>query len=397
MSADRGGWTPDWVPDALAELKSQGLYRTRRVLTRTAGGSSRVDGSPVLNFAGNDYLGLSTHPAVISAAEKSIRLGVGAGASSLVYASDAQHRCEEELANFEGEEAALVFPTGYAANTGVIAASVGRGDVVFCDRENHACVIDGCRLSGARFRIYRRDRLDRLADDLARHASARRRLIATDGVFSMDGTLAPLAELKALSGEHDAVLLVDEAHGSGILGAGGRGACEAAGLLSGAEPVDRLLRTGTLSKAFGAAGGFVTGSRPLIDYLRNAARTQMFSTAVPPAITAAAAEAVRLVRTGGVRWNTELERPIRRWIEARGLQQDAWRQAAGPIHAVLIGDDRDVVRYADELRGLGVFIAAIRPPTVPRGTARLRISLSRHHSAADVEQLIACLDRVIPT
>ncbi len=240
------------------------------------------------DFASNDYLGLSCEPAIIAAARRRWRSRKWC---SLVTGRSPYHaELERTLAAFEGEEDAILFPTGYAANAGAIAALVDRDDVVFCERSNHSCLVDGCRLSGAAFRVFRSDRLDELERHLASATGHRHRWIVTDGVFSMDGTLAPLADLCDIAERYDASLIVDEAHGTGVLGEHGRGACEAAGV------TDRIaVRTGTLSKAVGALGGFVAGPRALTDYLWNHARTQMFSTALPPALCAAATAAIRII------------------------------------------------------------------------------------------------------
>ena len=374
-------WTPQWVDAELADRRAAGLLRCPPVARSLPGGRVEVDGRTLLDFAGNDYLGLSHHPEVVAAARSAE--SVGSGASALVRRSDAQDELERTLAEFEAAEAALVFPTGYAANAGTVAALVGEGDAVFCDRENHSCIVDGCRLSRARFRVYRRADLDRLARDLSDHADAPRRLIATDGVFSMDGTAAPLADLHDLCRRFDATLLVDEAHATGVLGRTGRGSCEAAGL-----PEDRVVRTGTLSKAVGCQGGFATGSAALIEYLRNAARTQMFSTALATPVASAAAAAVRLIASGAVRWDEGLVEPLRE--AAARHNRGRWPDSRGPIVPIRGGKSLGVftvLKWSRELREAGFLVPAIRYPTVPRGTPRLRVSVSAAHSEADVELL----------
>ena len=402
MNGDRFG-------DDLRRLEAEGLLR--HVRDAAAGGPGRrvVEGREVLDFASNDYLGLSRHSRVVAAAvDAAHRDGVGATASALVVRGSAQRDVEETLAAFEGEEAALVFPTGYAANVGTIAAVARSGDAVFCERENHACVVDGCRLSGAKLRVFRRDRLDRLERDLQAHPERSGRLVCVDGVYSMDGTLAPLQELFDLCGRFDATLLVDEAHASGILGRRGRGSCEHAGLLTDGELstdaglltgggllTDGLIRTGTLSKAIGCQGGFVTGPAAMIEALRNTARTQMFSTALAPPVAAAAATAVRLIAEGVVRWDESRARPLREAAAAAARQPPRWAEAIGPIVAVAVADAAAAVEAQRRLLDHGVLAAAIRPPTVPRGTSRLRLSISMAHSEADVAQAAEALRAVL--
>lgn len=379
-----------WLADELARIDGEGLRRRRREAALLTGGRIEIDGRVLANFASNDYLGLATAPAVMDAAQRALdATGVGSGASALVSGRCPYHaELERKLADFEGQEDAVLFPTGYAANLGTIAALVRPDDVVFCDRLNHACLVDGCRLSGASFRVYRSDRLE----DLDRHLAAsegRRRWIVTDGVFGMDGTVAPLADLCDIVDRRDATLIVDEAHGTGVLGEHGRGACERCGV----EGRD-VVRTGTLSKAVGALGGFVAGPKDLSDYLWHHAKTQMFSTALPPAVCAAATAAFHLMA----------EQPERRdRLEAmadrlRHRMRDAGLNVPGdagiPIVPVLLGEPARAVAAGLELERRGFLVAAIRPPTVPRGTARLRITLSASHDERTVEALAGHLIEV---
>lgn len=268
-----------WIAAELAALSDAGLQRRRRELRLLSDGWCEIDGRRVCNFAGNDYLGLAHDPRVISAAEAALQeYGVGTGASALVCGRTKWHaKLERTLAEFEGQPAAVLFPTGMAANIGTVAALVGDQDVVFCDRFNHASLVDGCRLSGAKLRVYRHDDLDGLSRHLAQAAGHRRRWIVTDSVFSMDGDLAPLPAVCDLAERFDAALIVDEAHATGVFGEQGRGVCE---VMNVEHRV--AVRVGTLSKALGTLGGFVAGSEALIAYLWNSARTQMFSTALPP-------------------------------------------------------------------------------------------------------------------
>jgi 8-amino-7-oxononanoate synthase len=294
----------------------------------------------------------------------------------------------EALADFEQVEAVALFPTGFAANLGTIAALVGPGDAVYLDRLDHACLIDGARLSGARLRVYPHNDVARLGAILERDRAGgrfRRALIATDGVFSMDGDLAPLADLVDLAERFGAMLLVDEAHGTGVFGPDGRGAASACGV---AERVH--IRVGTLSKALGSLGGFVAGSRRLIDWLTNHARTLIYSTALPPAAAAAAREALAIARAEP--WRRE--RVVRRGRALAAALAEAGLAvgpSAGSIVPLLLGTPERAVALAGQLRQHGLFVPAIRPPTVPAGTSRLRISLSAAHTDSDLAALVAAL------
>lgn len=370
----------------LEGFSRDGLRRRRREFTPLLNGWCEVEGKRLLNFASNDYLNLAHHPKVVEAARQAAsEAGAGAGASALVTGRTPWHvRLEKTLAEFEGQEAAILFPTGYAANVGTIAALCGEQDVIFCDRLNHASLIDGCRLSGAKFRVYRHDDLDGLRSALERGTGFRRRWIITDGVFSMDGDVAPLPALCNLAEHFDAQVLVDEAHGTGIFGVHGRGVAE----LQGVE--DRVtVRVGTLSKAIGSLGGFVAGPQTLIDWLWNSARTQVFSTALPSSCCAAACAALEIICS-------EPERAARLHANATMLctaLSDAGLHmpsgVAGPIIPVILDDPDRAVRIAAQLEARGFLVAAIRPPTVPRGTSRLRITVSSEHQGADLERLAA--------
>lgn len=373
----------DWLAAEIEQLEAEGLRRDRRRIVPMPGGYCEIDGRRLLNFASNDYLGLARDPRLIAAAREALEMGVGAGASALVTGRTPWHeRLEQRLAAFEGEEAAILFPTGYAANLGVIAALAQAGDVVFCDRLNHASLVDACRLSGARLRVYRHEALGDLDRDLARHAGTNRRFIVTDGMFSMDGDAAPLVELADLADRHAALLVVDEAHGTGVFGRRGRGISEWFGV------EDRVaLRIGTLSKAIGALGGFVAGPQRLIDWLWNTARTQIYSTALPPAICAAACAALDIIEA-------EPERRARLLATAEQFRADLTTAGIrtpagciGPIVPVLLDEPARATRAAAELERRGFLVAAIRPPTVPRGTSRLRITLTSAHSRENAAEL----------
>ena len=367
-----------WIEGLLEEMSLAHLRRARRQVVSFPDGWCEIDGRRLRNFAGNDYLGLAQHPRLREAARRALSdTGCGSGASPLVSGrSRWMVELEETLAWFEDCAAALVFPTGYAANLGVIPAVVsgGEDDVIFCDRLNHASLVDGCRLSGTRLRIFRHTELERLERELRRCAGARRRVIVSDGVFSMDGDLAPLPELARLARANGALLIVDEAHGTGVWGPTGRGVCEHFQLAR-----EIPVRIGTLSKAVGALGGFVVGEQPLIDWLWNSARTQIYSTALPPMVCAAATEGLRVIDNSPA-LRSRLHDRCRRF---RQLLADndlhALPGADGPIVPLLLDDPQTAVALGAQLVQRGYLVGTIRPPTVPRGTSRLRISLSAVH------------------
>lgn len=381
-----------WMSEELAALESAGLRRARRVVRPLPGGACEIDGRRLWNFASNDYLGLAGDPRVVAAAQAALaESGVGSRASALVVGRTEWHaRLEQALARFEGQEAAILFPTGYAANVGTIAALVDENDVVFCDRLNHASLIDGCRLSGAKLRVFRHSELETLERELHKAYDSRRRLIVTDAVFSMDGDVAPLRELCDLAERFEADVLVDEAHGTGVFGEHGRGVCEQLGV------EDRVaVRVGTLSKAIGTLGGFVAGSQSLVDWLWNKARPQVFSTALPPAICAAATAAIEIIqsepeRRTRLRHNREF---VRLELAGRGIEVVA--DSAGPIIPIVLGDPEAVVAAQRKLEEHGCLVAAIRPPTVPQGTSRLRISLSAAHDESALKTLVAALQEAV--
>lgn len=381
-----------WMSEELADLESAGLRRRRRVVTPQSNGRCEIDGREVWNFADNDYLSLAHDPRVIQAAQTAAgESGVGAAASALVTGRTHWHdRLEAKLAVFEGTEAAILFPTGYAANLGVISAVIDRNDAVFSDRLNHASLIDGCRLSKAAVTIYDRGYLDELSRALTAASSSRRRLIVTDSLFSMDGDVAPLAELCDLAETHDAMLMIDEAHATGIFGEHGRGLAEQAGV---EERVS--LHVGTLSKAIGASGGFVAGSDELIQWLWNHARTQVFSTALPPPICAAAVAALDVIASEPQRRQELLARSARFHTAVREMGFNTIDAAIGPIVPVILNDPNSAMQAAHRLEERGYLVGAIRPPTVPAGTSRLRITLSWAHSDEILDGLLKALRAVL--
>lgn len=379
----------DWLDQELAALRSAHLLRPRRTVRSLPGGWCELGGRRLRDFASNDYLNLAQDPRLTQAVTAACAVaGVGARASALISGRSPWHaRLEQRLAEFEGAEACLLFPSGYAANLGTLSALLRPGDWVFGDRLNHASLIDGCRLSGAHLRVYRHDDLPRLERALERlPRDAGRRFLVTDSVFSMDGDLAPLVELCDLAQSVDAAVIVDEAHATGVFGVQGRGVCE----LLGAE--HRVaVRIGTLSKALGTLGGFVAGSQQLVDWLWNRARAQFFSTALPPAVCAAACAALDIIESEPERRHhlQQLSRQLRSRLAEHGLETRL--QDSSPIIPVWLQDAERAAQVAARLEAAGFLIGCIRPPTVPRGTARLRISLSAAHDTGDLEALVAAL------
>lgn len=367
---------------ALADLEAAGLTRQRRVVRGTQGAMLDVDGQRILAFASNDYLGLAAHPAIVEATvEAARRCGVGGGASHLISGHHEEHeRAEEALARFVGLPRALLFSSGYMANTGIVPALVNRGGAVFSDTLNHACLIDGARLSRATVHIYPHGDLATLAAQLASEP-AREKLVLTDGVFSMDGDIAPLADLVALCERHDAMLLVDDAHGFGVIGPQGRGSVALAGVRS-----EKLLYLGTLGKAAGVCGAFVAGPASAIEWLIQRARTYIFTTSMPPMLAAGIRAAVDLIERD--EWRRERLASHRQRLRA-ALHALPWNapETITAIQPVVIGDNRVALAVMRRLWDEGLWVPAIRPPTVPAGTARLRITLSAAHEDEHIDRL----------
>jgi 8-amino-7-oxononanoate synthase len=364
----------------LAALEDQDLRRIRRTVGGLQGPSIDLHGRQVLCLASNNYLGLAGDPRVVAGGVAALEAsGAGAGASPLISGHmEAHESFEIALADWQGTEAALVFGSGYHANIGVIGALVGAGDVVFSDELNHASLIDGCRLSKARRLVYRhRDLVDLEAK--LREFPGRRRLIVTDSVFSMDGDLAPLEGLVSLARQYDAEIMLDEAHAVGVFGDEGGGYAAALGL---GDQV--AIRMGTLGKAFGSYGAFVSGSRQLIDLLVNRARAYIFSTSLPPSTVGSAEAALKIIRR-------EPQIRERLWRNARRLHAAlaeggyAMQPLESPILPLLVGTSADALRVAQEALAQGVFAPAIRPPTVPEGTSRLRITPIAAHTEAEMD------------
>ncbi len=380
---------PRDLRDALDALSAAALLRTRRVVRGAQGPVLEVDGQRLIAFASNDYLGLASHPRLVQAVVECVQAnGVGAGASHLISGHHEEHEhLEAALARFVGLPKALAFCTGYMANTGVVPALVGRGDAVFSDALNHACIIDGARLSRADVHVYPHADLDALEAGLARSTAANR-LVVTDAVFSMDGDVAPLPELVALCERFDAWLLLDDAHGFGVLGPGGAGTLAHFGLRS-----ERVLYMGTLGKAAGVSGAFVAGPAAAIDWLMQRARTYVFTTATPPMVAAAVRASLDVMRDEP--WRRDRLREHAAALRA-GLRGLPWPVPATPsaIQPVVIGGNGAAMAAMDALWQRGFWVPAIRPPTVAEGTARLRISLSAAHTAEQVQALADALLQV---
>ncbi|MGO8690237.1 MAG: 8-amino-7-oxononanoate synthase [Thermoguttaceae bacterium] len=380
-----------WIDAELAALENQGLRR--RLATRSSPQSPRmvIDGRELVNFGSNDYLGLAADPRLAAAVAQALqREGWGSGASPLITGHAALHaRLEERLAAMEGAEAALLFPSGFAANLGAVAALVGGGDVVFSDRNNHASLLDGCRLSRADVRVYPHGDWHALDGLLSRAAGRGRRLIVTDSLFSMDGDLAPLVELIELAARRGAMLLMDEAHATGVFGHRGRGVAEHLGV-DERVAAGVGVRVGTLSKALGCAGGFVAGSRTLVEWLLNRARSYIYSTAAPAATAAAALAALDIVAAEPQRGVELLARAasLRDALAAQGW--DVGRSQS-QIIPLLVGSPARALELSARLRDRGLLVPAIRPPTVPEGQSRLRISLTAAHTPEMIEMLLLAL------
>ena len=369
------------MQSALGDLEAAGLLRTPAVVADACGPRTSVDGREVVCLCSNDYLALANDPAVRAATIEAIeRWGVGAGASRLVSGTTDLHvKLETRLAAFKNAPAAVVTPTGWMANHAAIHALTGSGDLIICDKLNHASILDAATSSGARVRTFPHRRVDRLEQLLARHRSRHRRcLIVTDSLFSMDGDLAPLRQIVELKSHFDAQLLIDEAHATGVFGADGRGVAEAMGV---EDQIDATV--GTLSKAFGSLGGFVAGPKVLIDTIRNTGRAFIYTTAPPPALCAGAIKALEIIehephrRTALLAKAGELRSQLTRMGTDTGNSQSQ-------IIPVIVGSADTTVRLSQRLLERGFFVPAIRPPTVPRGTARLRVSLSSAHDPDDL-------------
>ena len=375
----------------LETLKQKSLYRLRRLVAGPQGPEIDVDGTPLLNFSSNDYLGLAADPRLAEAARRGLdKYGTGSGAAHLVTGhSSAHHALEEELAAFCGRSRALLFSSGYMANLGIAGALAGRGDRVFEDRLNHASLLDAGLLSGAAFSRYAHANVVSLERELADGKG--HTLILSDGVFSMDGDVAPLPALARAADRHGAHLAVDDAHGFGVIGAGGRGSLEYHGL----GPADAPIYMATLGKACGCFGAFVAGSEALIETLIQQARTYIYTTATPAALAEASRAALKLVETET--WRREhLHALIARFRSGAAELGLRLMDSNTPIQPLAVGEAEAALALSKRLKEQGLLVAAIRPPTVPTGTARLRITLTAAHTEAQVDRLLSALAAVQP-
>ena len=366
-------------------LQEHHLMRTQVRIGSAQGPRITVNGNPVILLCSNNYLGLAEHPAIKQAVCDAMeRYGFGSGASRLVSGNTELHEeLERRIASFKGAEAAIVFNSGYAANTGVIPAVAGEGDIVLSDRLNHASIIDGCRLSRARTEVYRHRDIDHLESLLRANIAAPRKLIVTDGVFSMDGDIAPLPDLVLLAERYDAILMVDDAHATGVLGKKGRGSAEHFGVENRVH-----IQMGTLGKALGSFGAYVAGDRDIVRYLLNTCRSYLFSTSLPPAVCAASIAAFDVLE--GEPWRREKLWDNRNRL-AHGLASlgISTSPSETPIFPLLVGSSDRAVEASQKAFTRGMFATAIRPPTVPDGSARLRATVMATHSEEDIERAVA--------
>ena len=371
----------------LNKQKQENRYRHRVIVNSPQGVNLQINGKSYLNFSSNDYLGLANHPRVVEALQKGAqRYGVGSGAAHLIVGhSSIHHDLEQALAAHVGRSRALLFSTGYMANIGTITALCGRADLVLEDRLNHASLIDGGLYSQADFIRYGHGDMHALGRALEK-SKAQRRLIVTDGVFSMDGDIAPMGDIMRLSKQYHADVLVDDAHGLGVLGERGGGVCELYQLNKDDQPIIM----GTLGKAFGVFGAFVAGSDVLIEWLIQQARTYVYTTAIPPAIAAASMASLALVQTQAERREKlqALVQQFRTGAENLGL---LLKPSVTPIQAVVLGEESKALHWSEKLAEQGLMVKAIRPPTVPKGTSRLRITFSADHQSQDVSRLLRAL------
>ncbi len=373
----------------LQKLGDQHLLRRLRTIASATGPTVMLESREVILLSSNNYLGLATHPTVVEAAITATRrYGTGSGAARLVCGTLMPHEAlETALARFKGTEAALTFAAGYLANIGVIPALIGKDGLILADRLCHASLIDGCRLSGATFRVYHHRDMNHLEQLLARRTSGKPTLIVTDGIFSMDGDIAPMKDIAQLAERYGATIYVDDAHGTGILGPTGRGTLEHC------EVESRVpYHMGTLSKAIGSAGGYLAGSAAFIAYLVNTCRAFTYTTAPPPATVAAATAAIQVIEQ-------EPDRRARLWQNrerlAQGLTRLGFRLAASesPILPIIVGDPDRAMNLAQALIDQGVYAPAIRPPTVPPATSRIRLTITADHTDEQIDQALAGLER----
>ncbi len=374
----------------LSQLDQNYMRRHPTVVESYDGPHVTINGRKLLLLCSNDYLGLSGHAALREAARLALeRYGFGSGASRLVSGTSVLHRdLEQAIACFKGTEASLLFNSGYAANTGIIPAVAEEGDVILSDSLNHASIIDGCRLSRAEVQVYRHRDADHVEDLLKKNPNARRRLIVTDGIFSMDGDIAPLRELAFLAEKYSAILMVDDAHATGVIGKTGRGTAEHAGLARGVH-----IQMGTLGKALGSYGAYAAGDRDVIEYLLNRSRSFVFSTALPPAVCAASIAALDIVAREPAR-REKLWKNRERFVRGMGSLNIDTGSSETPIVPITLGDSSRALRAGHKLLEHGVCATAIRPPTVPEGSARIRVTVLASHSDDDIDRAVDVFGRL---
>lgn len=376
----------NFLLDELKALNDQALIRKYRTIEGPQEAYIQTQNQSYLSFCSNNYLGLANHPKIKQAAIEAIhKYGWGAGASRLVSGNMALHEeLEKEIAKFKGTEAALVFPTGYMANLGALCTLVGKEDIVIGDKLNHASIVDGCRQSGATFRVYPHNTIIQLESLLQKSSAFRRRLIVTDSVFSMDGDIAPLPEIVSLAEKYDAMVMVDDAHATGVFGRYGKGLIEYYNLEG---KIDIIM--GSFSKAIGGIGGFIAGNKYLIEFLKNKARSFVYTTAPPPAVCAASLAGLMLIQEDtsliGTLWKNIY------YLKSRLAEFTNEIPVQSPIIPVIVGSAEDALHVSKRLYECGILIPAIRPPTVPSGTSRLRISLMATHTNDDINRLINTL------
>jgi 8-amino-7-oxononanoate synthase len=368
----------------LSQLEERHLLRRLTVVEAYDAPRVTVKGREMLLLCSNDYLGLANHPSLRQAAGQAMdRYGVGAGASRLISGTSPLHQAlEDSIARFKGTESAIVFNSGYAANTGIIPAIAGTGDVILSDSLNHASIIDGCRLSKAEVMVYHHKDVGQVETLLKKYLSVRRKLIVTDGVFSMDGDIAPLRDLVSLSEKYDAILMVDDAHGSGVLGKTGRGTVEHLGV-SGRVPI----QMGTLGKAFGSFGAYAAGSNDLVNMLINNARSYIYSTALPPSVCAASLAAIAIVEQDPER-RDRLWKNRSRFVNGLKSIGVGTGNSETPIIPIVIGDPSRALKAAERLFECGIYASAIRPPTVPANAARIRTTITAAHTEDDIDSAL---------
>jgi 8-amino-7-oxononanoate synthase len=377
----------DYLDEDLAALDAAGRRRSMRRVDSRRGAKVELEGRLVLNFASNNYLGLADHPALAAAAARAAdRWGSGATASRLIVGNTGEHEeLEVDIARFHGRDAALLFNSGYHANLGVLTGLAGAGDLIVSDELNHASLVDGCRLSRATVAVYRHGDAEHARALLGQ--PARRRFLVSESLFSMDGDIAPLRDLATVALERDAALILDESHAVGALGPGGRG-------LAAASTIVPDVLIGTFGKSFGSFGGYAAVDRRVREWLISNARTFIFTTGLPPAVIGSSRAAVSLVAgEEGASRRASLDCATKRLGEA--LSRRVGPRVATPIAPILLGDERTTMRAAAELLTLGIYVQGIRPPTVPRGTSRLRIGMTASHSGRDIEALVEALDEVL--